>query len=167
MTKGKAKLFALDGSDYDVEFMFNPTEISFTRGITVKDDGAARTGKGTPKVSFAKPTPCQVTVNNVIFDTYEKNTSVLTYIEKLDKAVKFIDSGDRPPIFLFIWGSQDYLRCFVQSITYQLTLFLENGTPVRAKANLTLKEVDETTGPANPRAPAQVDRFGDSRSSRS
>jgi len=162
----KAKLFALDGSQYDVEFLFNPTEISFSRSVNVKDDGAARTQQGTPKVSFAKPNPCQVTVNNVIFDTYEKNASVMPYLDKLVQAVKFIDSGERPPIFMFIWGNQDYLRCFVQQVTYNITLFLKDGTPVRAKVNLTLKEVDTTTGPANPRTPSQVDRFGDSRESR-
>ena len=40
-----------------------------------------------------------------------------------------------------------YLRCcFVEKLSYKLTMFLPNGVPVRATIDsLTLKEIDERT----------------------
>ncbi|NEP76498.1 hypothetical protein [Okeania sp. SIO2G5] len=49
----------------------------------------------------------------------------------------------RTPIYRFIWGNQEnYLPyCTVDSLSYKLTKFLPNGTPVRAEIDsLTLKE---------------------------
>lgn len=187
----KAKLFSLDQADYDIEFMFNPTQLDFTRGIKLNQPQGARSSQGRAKVSFAAPDPCVLTLSKVMFDTYEQGTDVLkTYINQLTKAVQFLDgatggtggvggrtsssssggnqsnSNKRPPIYLFIWGAQDYLRCFVESFKYQITMFLPDGTPVRATANLTLKEVDAATAVPNPRTPTEVDRFGDSRGAR-
>jgi len=163
----KAKLFSLNSEEYDIAFMFNPTQLDFTRSIKLNSPAGARDKKGQSKVSFANPDPCQIKLSKILFDTYEQGTSVLTYIEQLTKAVKFIDEKtQRPPIYLLIWGSNDYLRCFVESFNYQLTMFLPDGTPVRATANLTLKEVDESVVPGQPRTPTNPDRFGDSRASR-
>lgn len=189
----KAKLYCLDGDRYSVEFMFNPTQVEFTRGIKLSQPAGARTGKGRPKVSFAEPDNCVITLSNILFDTYEAGETVLTKLEPLVQAVKFLDpnapgrnsgaqtqpapkhsasttqkaQNKRPPIYLFTWGEQQYLRCFVESFKYQLTLFLPEGIPVRATASLTLKEVDESVGPADPRASKENDRVGDNRAKRS
>ncbi|MCY7272909.1 MAG: hypothetical protein LH702_03950 [Phormidesmis sp. CAN_BIN44] len=51
----------------------------------------------------------------------------------------------RTPTYRFVWGDQIYLRrCIVEKLTYKLTMFLTDGTPVRAVIDsLTLKEADE------------------------
>jgi hypothetical protein len=168
----KAKLFSLDSNQYDIDFMFNPNELSFQRGIKLNSSPGARTDKGQPKISFAYPDPCILTLSNILFDTYEKGENgadeLEKYIQQLTKAVKFVDSLDppRPPIFLFIWGTNNYLKCFVESFSYKLTMFLPNGKPVRATASLTLKEIDEAVATGGRQPPGNVNRFGDSRSSR-
>ncbi|MFM7599951.1 MAG: hypothetical protein ACKO7R_01945, partial [Pseudanabaena sp.] len=43
------------------------------------------------------------------------------------------------------WGQTQYLKCFVKSLDYDLTMFLADGTPVRAIVGMTLEEVDATT----------------------
>lgn len=48
----------------------------------------------------------------------------------------------RPPVYYFVWGQKNYLMCMIESLTYKLTMFLPDGTPVRALVDLTLKEVD-------------------------
>ncbi len=53
-------------------------------------------------------------------------------------------TSSRPPIYRFVWGDQNYLLCFVEKLDYKLTMFLPNGTPVRAEVNLSLKEIDES-----------------------
>jgi len=186
----KAKLFSLDSSQYDIEFMFNPSQLDFTRGIKLNAPEGANTKEGQPKVSFAYPDPCVITLSKIVFDTYEERANVLDrHINQILKSVKFIEQQKRPPVYLLIWGKQDYLRCFVESLKYQLTMFLPDGTPVRAIANMTLKEVDEsvvkgdvsTNTPSlpdrqsdnrdnrlnqqfNPRQPSEQDRFGNSKS---
>jgi Contractile injection system tube protein len=161
----KAQLIAQGGGD-NIEFMFNPTEIEFSRSMQFNRDQGARTTKGLPKVSFAYPEPYSLNVSNITFDTYESGSNVLIHINKLRKAVEFIDSAERPPIYLFTWGSQKYITCFVKSLRYKLTLFLPDGTPVRAIADLSLEEVDATTPSPGLGASSGGNRSGDNRAAR-
>ncbi|WP_218081934.1 CIS tube protein [Anthocerotibacter panamensis] len=170
MTLAKAQLIPVDGRVATIKFMYNPSEISFSRSNSISGDGSARTeDQGKPKVSFSKPTPCSVSVSNIIFDAYEvPNGNVLFIINDFNKALEFVTALNRPPIYFFSWGQQNFLRCFVEQFSYQLTMFRPDGTPVRAKASLTLKEVDAIVAPANvpvPLADAQT-RSTDTRSSR-
>jgi Contractile injection system tube protein len=161
----KAQLIAQGGGD-NIDFMFNPTELEFSRSMQFNRDQGARTSKGLPKVSFAYPEPYSLNVSNITFDTYESGDNVMTHINKLRKAVEFIDSAERPPIYLFTWGSQKYITCFVKSLRYKLTLFLPDGTPVRAVADLSLEEVDATTPSPGLGASSGGNRAGDSRAAR-
>lgn len=142
----KAQLIAQGGGD-NIDFMFNPTELDFSRTMNLNASGGARTDEGLPKVSFGSPEPYTLSLSNITFDTYETAQNVLDqYINRIRDSVEFVKGKERPPIYVFTWGRQKYLRCFVQSLSYKLTMFLSDGTPVRAVVNLTLKEVDETTG---------------------
>jgi Contractile injection system tube protein len=162
----KAKLIS-DESD-TIEFMFNPTELVFQQAVQLNQSAGSRTKSGLSKISFAHPEPCTLTLTNLVFDTYEQGTDVLDYLKKLIKAVRFAEKGNavgkRPPIYLFTWGDQQYLRCFVKQVTYKLTRFLANGLPVQARVNITLTEIDEPSTQGNNKAVAN--RNGDSRSNR-
>ncbi|MBW4505765.1 MAG: phage tail protein [Scytonematopsis contorta HA4267-MV1] len=166
----KAKLIATETGNSDIEFMFNPNQLDFSQQINLTRSEGARTGRGLPKVSFAYPEPCTLSINDIIFDTYEDGTSVLKHLKKFEKAVNFAEAGEgkekRPPVYVFTWGDQQYIRCFVTSVNYSLTLFLPDGTPVRAKVSLTLEEVDESIAQPGMGTPSTVNRNGDNRSSR-
>jgi len=152
-TPVKAKLIAQGGGD-TIEFMFNPVELEFSRSLNLNRSTGSRTGEGLPKVSFGSPDPYRLTLSNLTFDTYETGKNVYTeYISKLRKAVEFLQNKERPPIYLFTWGSQEYLRCFVQTLSYKLTLFLPDGTPVRSVVNLTLEEIGEANPGGNTGTP--------------
>lgn len=114
-------------------------------------------------MSFAHPKATIISIKDIIFDSYEDSgdRNVGNKIQKLTQTVKFIQAKQRPPVYVFAWGNINYLRCYVESLDYQLTLFLPNGTPVRAKASITLKEVDPYKSLSNP--PPQSDRTIDSR----
>lgn len=140
----KAYLKSYDSAS-KIEFMFNPSEVLFDGGVKLGEpEGTQTQDKGQPKVSFAYVKPYQVTIKKIIFDTYEKGSSVNTYIDKFREAIKFVDGKKRPPIYAFHWGAQVHLRCcFIETLTYKFTMFLPDGTPVRAVIDsLTLKEVD-------------------------
>ncbi|MEM9538599.1 MAG: hypothetical protein AAGA60_03705 [Cyanobacteria bacterium P01_E01_bin.42] len=144
----KAKLINLS-SGKDIEFMFNPSELKFDVVMeTVESSGAKTQKTGRSKVNYSHRKATKVTISNVLFDTYEEGINVVDkYISSLEKALEFVQNGEeqRPPTYRFNWGTQTYLRyCFVENLSYTLTMFLPNGTPVRAKIDsLTLKETDE------------------------
>ncbi len=142
----KAYLKSLDGGQ-DIHFMFNPTELTFTGSVTYKENQGAQAKKtGKSKVSYSNVNPYTVTISNILFDTYEDGIDVVsTHIEKFRKAIIFVPGQERTPVYGFFWGQKEYLRrCVVQGLTYKLTMFLADGTPVRAVIDsLTLKEADE------------------------
>jgi Contractile injection system tube protein len=77
------------------------------------------------------------------------------------------DDSNRPPLYRFVWGDQVYIeKCFVEKLSYKITMFLPNGTPVRAVIDsLTLK--DAATLKKNQDSPPPVsDRKKDSLESR-
>lgn len=152
----KAKLMSDEAPP--IEFMFNPSELVFERSIATKAGDATRTeSKGIPKVSFSHIEACKLTINKIIIDNYEKGEGVKEFIDKIKEAVEFVAGKERPPIYTFVWGSQTHLkRCFIDKITYKFTMFLPDGTPVRAVIDsLTLKESDETE--PSPQLKAQID----------
>ena len=163
----KATLISDDGVP-QIEFMFNPTELVFEGVVETSESPGARTeDKGTPKVSFSHVKAYKVTINKILFDTYEDGGDVVKqYIENFRKSVEFVKGKERPPIYQFMWGKQVYLRrCFIEKLNYKLTMFLPDGTPVRAVIDsLTLKEADEPkeNGPLGAKPPPKVDRIKDS-----
>jgi hypothetical protein len=171
MTLVKAKLVSTDGGG-TIEFMFNPTQLAFQQRINLTKNSGARTGRGLPKVNFAYPEPCSLSIQDIMLDTYEEGggKSVLSYLQQFEKAVNFAESGEdkekRPPSYVFTWGSQQYIRCFIVQLSYTLLMFLPDGTPVRAKLSLELEEIDESTSQPGMGTSATVNRSGDSRSSR-
>jgi hypothetical protein len=152
--------------------MFNPTELVFEGLVQTSESPGARTqDKGNPKVSFSHVKAYKVTINQILFDTYEDGGDVVKlYIENFRKSVEFVKGKERPPIYQFMWGKQVYLRrCFIEQLNYKLTMFLPDGTPVRAVIDsLTLKEADEPkeNGPLGAKPPAKVDRQTDSLANR-
>jgi hypothetical protein len=162
----KATLISNDGVPA-IEFMFNPTELVFEGVVETAESPGARTQEtGQPKVSFSHVKAYKVTINKILFDTYESGEDVVQrYINKFRTAVEFVQGKERPPIYQFMWGKQVYLRrCFVERLNYKLTMFLSDGTPVRAVIDsLTLKEADEPreNAPLGAQPPAQVDRNQD------
>ncbi|MDY6899685.1 MAG: hypothetical protein SWZ49_16650 [Cyanobacteriota bacterium] len=172
MSLVKAQLISSDGGG-TIEFMFNPTELNFSESINITKNEGARTSRGLPKVNFAYPESCKLTISDILLDTYEQGggKSVLTYLHKFQRALDFTQGGSgkdkRPPTFVFTWGKHQFVRCFVTSLNYKLTMFLPDGTPVRAKLDLTLEEIDEPISQPGMGTPSNVNRSGDNRRSRS
>jgi hypothetical protein len=147
MNLTKATLISQDGVN-NIEFMFNPAQLSFEGVVETSENAGARTqDKGKPKVSFSNIKAYKITISNILFDTYENGTDVVKkYIDSFKQTVEFAPGKQRTPIYQFIWGNQIYLRrCFVEKLSYKLTMFLPDGTPVRAVIDsLSLKEADES-----------------------
>lgn len=145
----KAKLIAHDRGVLDIELMFNPEEISFARNVKWDADTGNRGDHLLPKVNFSGVEPYKLTLKQLLFDTYESKESVMKYVDKIKKSVERIEAkaDSRPPVYIFEWGVGKYFHCVVTSLTYKLTMFLTDGTPVRAIVDISLQEVDQTNLP--------------------
>ncbi len=143
MTLVKAILTTTDAGAEAINFQFNPSSLSFARSVNWKVE-AAYTTAGFPKVSYSNRGAETLKLSNLWFDTYEyaTKTSVLTLIAPIIKSTEIAGSLKRPPVYVFAWGEQ-YLKCVVTNISYELTMFLADGTPVRAKVSIDLQEVDD------------------------
>ncbi len=139
----KAKLIAYNGEADDIELMFNPTEISFSRTVNWEKHRGNRGTTLLPKINFSGVEPYSFTLKQLIFDTYETKESVMKYIDIIKQGVETINGepDTRPPVYRFTWN-QEYFYCVIQSLTYNLTMFLSDGTPVRAMVDISLEEVD-------------------------
>jgi hypothetical protein len=142
----KAKLIVHSdpgGGAKDIKFMFNPTELEFTRRVRWDSDVGNRGTTLLPKVNFSGVEPYEFTLQNLLFDTYENKKSVVKeYIDNIKKGVTArTNAHTRPPVYVLTWNEK-YFHCVMTSLNYRLTLFLPDGTPVKAIVNITLEEVD-------------------------
>jgi hypothetical protein len=140
----KATLLNQDNPGQDIKLMFNPTEISLARTVNWKNDPGNKSETLLPKTNFSGVEPYKLTLKQLLFDTYETKDSVVEkYIDVIKKGVTAEKGkGKRPPVYIFSWGEK-YFHCVINSLTYTLTMFLSDGTPVRAMVDIALQEVDE------------------------
>lgn len=142
----KAKIKNLDTNEV-LELRFNPTEYSFSKTNTWNE--AQSRGGDVPALEFGGGAPISLTME-VFFDTHEEAKDVRTYTNKLWKLV-LVDPGNRdattqqgsPPQCEFQWGMMWSFKAVVTSLSMKFTMFLANGTPTRATANLTLKQAED------------------------
>lgn len=98
MPLAKAKLMPLDGGTL-IEFMFNPTELTFTGSVKYNENQGAQAEKtGKSKVSYSNVNPYTVTISNILFDTYEDGIDVVkAHIEKFRNAIVFVPAKKTNP----------------------------------------------------------------------
>lgn len=149
-----------------VTFQFNPEQIAITRTAAARTPAAPAP---TSTIGNTPTAPPQVTVgtstlklDNIIFDSYIQKTSGATagasiypmYIEPLEKLLMPNDGKHAPAKLLFAWGKLTdgmkgplQLACWLEAFTTTYTMFMKDGTPVRAKCSLTLRTGDPPEAP--------------------
>lgn len=149
----KAKLKNLD-TDQVIEFQFNPTDFSMSKSVGYSD--AVTIGGNVPRPEFTGGSGVILTLK-LFFDTTKTGRDVRTeYTNKLwalalvaPSAPDSATNKGKPPMCEFQWGSGPAFKAVVTQLTQNFLLFLENGTPVRATVDLTLKQaVDAAIFPA-------------------
>ena len=131
----KAKIYRRDTRDF-VEVLFNPTEYQLTQSNQFSE--VAIPGLGGPLLQFARGNSRTLSMQ-LFFDTFEKQTDVRDETGKLIKLMKIDSDLHAPPVLEFFWGTLALIGVLEQA-NQRFTLFLPNGTPVRATMDITLKE---------------------------
>jgi nucleoid-associated protein YgaU len=159
----QAVIKTLDGEKVEVRCLFNPKEYTFAKTNSwPKEQKAAA---NTPVLNFGGGNPATLNMD-LLFDTYQsaknggQSKDVRTaYINDLWKMM-FVDKGlgekkknkqGRPPKVQFTWGKAWSFEAVITSLSVTFTLFLPDGTPVRATAKVAFQQIQDTKElPQNP-----------------
>ncbi|MEO6527547.1 MAG: peptidoglycan-binding protein [Gemmatimonadaceae bacterium] len=159
----QAVIKTLDGEKIEVKCLFNPKEYTFAKTNSWPQDKKA--AANTPVLNFGGGNPATLNMD-LLFDTYQnarhgsQSKDVRTaYINDLWKMM-FVDKSlaekkknkqGRPPKVQFSWGKAWSFEAVMTSLSVTFTLFLPDGTPVRASAKVAFQQIQDTKElPQNP-----------------
>jgi nucleoid-associated protein YgaU len=139
LTKLKITVLDRDGDDVEsFDVLFNPTEYSLTRNVTYAEQNLL--GLSTPVTQFVSGTAETLSME-LFFDSYEDGEDVRVLTDRLDRLLDVDGETHEPPRLRVEWSSLQF-RCVLESATKRFTLFLPNGTPVRARVDATFKQYE-------------------------
>jgi nucleoid-associated protein YgaU len=152
----RARIYVLPGNgegkqgdaESAIDVCFNPKEYALDKQVGWDAETAF---SDAPNPEFKQPSPMTLSVT-LQFDSYEERVSVrdkwvrqiekLTLMKKpLNKDSSAQDKKDnRPPTILFVWG-RFVFKGVIESLSQKYTMFLSDGTPVRAECALKIRNV--------------------------
>ncbi len=92
-----------------------------------------------PHLAFTSGEPYRLGAE-LFFDTFEEGTSVRELTDTIAKLAVPSPDSKRPPLCIFTWGGSLAFKCVLESFSLRFTLFLDDGTPVRAVMDTVWKE---------------------------
>lgn len=119
-----------------IPVMFNPEEYSLDLGNTFAEIGIP--GLRTPPIQYVRGNIRNLKME-LFFDTYEQKSDVRNETRKITSLLDNDMNAQAPPILLFSWGGLNF-KCVLESAGQRFTMFLEDGTPVRAELSVSFKE---------------------------
>lgn len=130
-----------------IPVQFNPEEYTVQRDVNYAQ--SAIPGLGAPLLQFVAGN-LQTLEMELFLDTYEahqEGSAVLNEagsdVRELTRKVTDLMSIDgtthAPPVLLFVWGSLSF-TCVLARASQKFTMFLGDGTPVRATVQVTFNE---------------------------
>lgn len=123
-------------------YYFNPTD--FTIETKNQYQRTAMPGLPTPITQFISGETQTISLS-LLFDTYETKVDVRQYTGQVVKLMEIDSDLHHPPICDFSWGkalssTKNSFRGVIDSCQQKYTMFLEDGTPVRATLTLSISE---------------------------
>ncbi len=136
-----------DARSVELEFQFNPSQLSITKSVKWKSPEKLVPARNAPDLDFGGGEPATYGLD-LIFDTSQASSprDVRQYTQELLRLVMVTGSLKQrkpPPRVQLQWGKLHLFLAVVEEVKLQYTLFLPDGTPVRAKASVKLKQQDD------------------------
>ena len=158
MSLARAAIINLDKSGAKpIKCMFNPKEYAFSKQNQWTEGKTP--AKNVPQLEFGGGKPATLQMQ-LFFDTYaerkdvrEAYTDAIWELMQIDPDLKDKkNQKGRPPTVRFQWGKSWSFDAVFTSITQKFTLFLDNGTPVRAMLDVTFQQMKDAKQlrPQNP-----------------
>ncbi|MEZ4731294.1 MAG: LysM peptidoglycan-binding domain-containing protein [Caldilineaceae bacterium] len=143
MALDKATLINLETQEA-IPVMFNPEEYTLEQGNSIAEIG----------VPGLEKSPIQYVRGNIrtlqmelFFDTYElqhdtRLRDVRNHTGRITRLMEKDSITQAPPLLLFAWGTFQF-KCVLESASQRFIMFARDGTPVRARLTVTLKEYEQ------------------------
>jgi hypothetical protein len=125
-----------------IEAFFNPKEVGINKKVPWNEHKSTKAN--TPELEFTDAAPKELQIE-LLFDTYEaRNCVYKEYVSVLESFTQIISQElRRPPMCIFLWGKNfPSFMGVIESLNTKYTMFLPDGTPVRATVSLSMKEAD-------------------------
>ena len=119
--------------------IFNPTEYSLEKSNTFSE--AAIPGLGSPILQYSRGQSRTLSLE-LLLDTYtygRQEDVRTTYVDKLEALLAVDGELHAPPPCKVVWGSLEFVGV-LENLSKRYVLFLDDGTPVRARVTLRFKE---------------------------
>lgn len=134
-----------------VPFLFNPSEYTVEKGNQFAEIGIP--GLGSPLLQFVRGGSKTMKMD-LFFDTYEQrkvdgktypaHSDVRELTDQVTDLMAIDAETHAPPVCLFTWGKpEEKGKAFtgvIESVSKKFTMFLSDGTPVRATLSVAFKE---------------------------
>lgn len=137
MALAKAKI--TPRGEAPIPVLFNPTQYSLDQGNTLAEVGVP--GLAAPILQYVRGNGCTLSMD-LFFDTYEERGDVRDYTKRIYGLLDIRGPLHRPPVCTFTWGDFSF-DCVLERVGGKFTLFLPNGTPVRATLSVSFKQFVE------------------------
>jgi Contractile injection system tube protein len=143
---GPEKAYLLTEKGERIRCLFNPAELTITKANTW--NAGESKGRNAPELRFQGGQPGTLTLS-LTLDTTDSGTDVTTHTDalldlmKVDPALAGSDrqrNKARPPWVEFHWGKLHSFRAIIERLQVKFTYFASSGMPLRAKAELSLKQ---------------------------
>lgn len=135
MALEKATITNLNNGDL-ISVMFNPEEYSLDVGNSFAEVNIP--GLRTPPIQYVRGNLRHLKME-LFFDTYELKVDVRALTGQITDLLDEDPATHAPPILLFTWGRFSF-RCVLEGAGQKFTMFLEDGTPVRARLDVSFKQ---------------------------
>ncbi len=133
-----------------IKVLFNPTQYQVTE--TNQFAEIAIPGVEAPPLQFVRGAARTLSMQ-LFFDTYDpvqedvpKSSDVRKYTEQIINLLRVDSESHAPPICSFNWADFTFVGV-LERADQRFTLFLSNGTPVRATIDISMKELGQAQAP--------------------
>src|ERR1700731_1864565 len=137
-----------------LEFKFNPSEYSVSKGARWKLPERNMKDKQGGKPEFLGSDPQTISLQ-IFFDDWEAAFGNVT--KDVDQLFEWCSpkqvSKPQPAELLFTWGSNTQLvdqKFYLEKVSVKYTMFSRTGNPLRATADIVLKEIPNPAAGTNP-----------------
>ncbi|MEJ2366107.1 MAG: LysM peptidoglycan-binding domain-containing protein [Deltaproteobacteria bacterium] len=128
--------YEVKGKKDTVEVLFNPTEYRLNKSNQFAEIGIP--GLEAPPLQFVRGTARTLSMQ-LFFDTYEQGHDVRDHTNEILRLLAVEKELHAPPICHFNWGNLNFTGV-LERADQRFTLFLSDGTPVRATIDVSFKE---------------------------
>ena len=132
----KMKIVNVDSSE-ELEVLFNPSEYTLEKKTPWREHEIP--GLDLPSVEFVAGERMVLSMD-LFFDTTDDRSDARDHVDKLIRFAHVSADLHRPPILMIVWGEALNFKGVLENIRVRYTMFLDDGTPVRAVASVVFRQ---------------------------